>query len=93
MATPAKQDFCGHGFTMGFCPYSCTKTFYHDEQARERRAEFLKMFKKRDWKNPITKATIIHKLHQFHAQEQFLQMPINMIKIGNVRCVNRNEIK
>lgn len=89
MVTKAQQDFCAHGFNIGFCPENCVKQYYHIEVAREKRRQFLKMFKKRDWKNAITRATIIHRLHEFHREEQYVQLPINLISFGHVRCDER----
>jgi lipopolysaccharide biosynthesis regulator YciM len=90
MTTPAQQDFCAHGFTIGFCPHNCMKFYYGPERAQQKRQEFLRLFRKRrEWRNPITRATIILKLQQFHREEQYVQLPINLINFGNVRMYER----
>ena len=92
MTTPTKQDFCAHLFSYGFCPHNCMKIFYGPERAQQRRQEFLHLFRKRrEWHNPITRATIIMKLQQFHREEQYVQLPINLVTIHNVRFESRPE--
>jgi hypothetical protein len=92
MTTPAPQDFCFHGFTLGFCPHNCMKIYYGPERAQEKREEFLRLFRKRrEWRNPITRATIILKLQQFHREEQYVQLPINLVTIGSTVLSHRPE--
>lgn len=93
MIPVAKQEFCAHGFSFGYCPDNCIKLYYHQDVVREKRRAFLKLFKPRDWKNPITKQTLILKLQQFQREEQYVQFPINMVTIGNVKLYQRNEPK
>ena len=66
------------------------KFYYGPERAQQRRREFLHLFRKRrEWRNPITRATIIMKLQQFHREEQYVQLPINLVTIQNVRMYER----
>ena len=94
MTIPAQQDFCAHGFNLGFCPHSCMKLYYNQELAREKRKEFLRLFQRKRgekhfWNNPVTRATIIMKLQQFHREEQYVQLPINLVTIHSVRMYER----
>lgn len=94
MNTIAKQDFCAHLYSYGFCPHNCMKFYYGPERAHQKRQEFLRLFQRKRgeknfWNNPVTRATIILKLQQFHRDEQYVQLPINLVTIGNVRMYER----
>jgi predicted membrane protein len=72
------NNICPHWYTINFCPYGCV-TMWH-QNVKEMRRNFVKMFKKRDLKNPITKETFVKKMHQFHLMEQYpVGVPKNVI--------------
>ncbi len=79
MIPVAKQEFCPHAFSYGYCPQGCILIRSHVEVAREKRRQLLRLFKRRDWKNPVTKASIIEKLHQIRREECYVTLPQNMI--------------
>ena len=50
--------------------YPLTTSSYRESLEKEK-AEFLKHFTKKDWKNPVCRESIIRKLHQFWARSQY----------------------
>ena len=81
MITKAKQDFCTHDFNIGFCPDNCLKYANIREKVSADRKEFLKKFTRKEWKNPITKISLIEKMQQFHTIERYLSVPDNVLYI------------
>lgn len=50
--------------------YPLTTSSYRESLEKEK-AEFLKHFTKKHWRNPITKASILLKLRQYWLREQY----------------------
>lgn len=84
MITQAKNKFCIHGYSYGFCPKECMIYRKEEEKVDEHRRIFLRQFKqkpmtlealkaRKKWTkmSPETKETFIIRLHQFYYEEKY----------------------
>jgi hypothetical protein len=75
-----RNNYCVHGYSFSYCPNACLRYIDFKEKVIEDRRDFLKRFSKKDWKNPITKLTIIKGLQELYLMEHYpLGIPTNLI--------------
>ena len=77
------EDLCKHGLTLNFCPEGCTKMRYLEDLIADERRRLRLTFTKREWKktmkNPVSRETLIAKLHQLHQREHYIQRQDNIV--------------